>query len=97
MKLVSGVQFNPLEELLLLIEIEKDIDFDPTFKSGIEYVIHKKIKVRTGFNLGPNSIYGGLGYYASRLNVDYALQHNSALKTQYQISAGYRISKKKKE
>lgn len=96
-KLVSGIQFNPMEELLLLIEVEKDINFDPTFKSGIEYVIHKKIKIRTGFNLGPNSIHGGIGYNASRLNVDYALQHNSTFKTQYQISAGYRLSKNRKE
>lgn len=95
-KLVSGVQFNPSEEILLVVEIEKDINYDPTLKSGIEYVIHQKIKVRTGFNLGPNSIHGGVGYYTSRLNVDYALQYNHALKTQFQISSGYKLGKRKK-
>ena len=95
-KLVSGIQFNPSEEILLVVEIEKDINYDPTLKSGIEYVIHQKIKVRTGFNLGPNSIHGGVGYYTSRLNVDYALQYNHALKTQFQISSGYKLGKRKK-
>lgn len=95
-KLVSGVQFNPSDELLLVLEIEKDISYDPTIKSGIEYVIHQKIKVRTGFNLGPNSIHGGVGYYSSKLNVDYALLYNPAIKTQFQVSAGYKLGKSKK-
>lgn len=94
-KLVSGVQFTPSQDLLLVVEIEKDIHYDATIKSGIEYVIHQKIKVRTGFNLGPNSIHGGIGYYTSRLNVDYALHYNPAIKTQFQISSGYRLSKRK--
>lgn len=96
-KLVSGIQFNPSDELLLVLEIEKDINYDPTIKSGIEYVIHQKIKVRTGFNLGPNSIHGGIGYNTPRLNVDYALHYNPAVKTQFQISAGYKLGKRKQK
>jgi hypothetical protein len=96
-KLVSGIQFNPSDELLLVLEIEKDINYDPTIKSGIEYIIHQKIKVRTGFNLGPNSIHGGIGYYTSRLNVDYALHYNPSIKTQFQISSGYKFGKRKQK
>ncbi len=96
-KLVTGIQFNPDDDLLLVVEIEKDIDHDPTIKGGVEYIIHEKIKARTGFNLGPNSIHGGIGYYTSRLNVDYALHYHPALKTQFQISSGYRFTHRKKK
>lgn len=95
-KLVTGVLINPSDELALLMEVEKDIDYAPTIKGGLEYSIYKKLKIRTGFNLGPNSIHGGIGYKSSRLMVDYALYFNPNLKTQYQISTGYRFLKRNK-
>lgn len=90
-KLVTGIQIRPSLELALFTEVEKDLEHQPTVKAAVEYAIFQKIKLRTGFNLGPNSIHGGLGYQTSRLNVDYALHYNPNLKTQFQISTGYRL------
>ncbi len=95
--LVSGVQFHPEESLILLLEIEKDLHYKPTLKGGAEYAIHKKVKARTGFNLNPNSIHGGVGYQSARLTIDYALQYNPAIKTSYQLSTSYRLTEKKKQ
>lgn len=95
--LVSGVQFHPEESLILLLEVEKDLHYKPTLKGGVEYVIHKKVKARTGFNLNPNSIHGGIGYQSTRLIIDYALQFNPVIKTSYQLSTSYRFTKKKKQ
>ncbi|MEP2667542.1 MAG: hypothetical protein ABJH04_01030 [Cyclobacteriaceae bacterium] len=95
--LVTGVQFHPQEELILLLEIEKDLHYKPTIKGGVEYAFHKKVKARTGFNLNPNTIHGGIGYQSTRLFIDYALQYNTALKTTYQLSTNYLLSKNKKQ
>lgn len=93
--LVSGVQFHPQENLVLLFEIEKDLHYKPIIKGGVEYAVHKKVKARTGFNLNPNSIHGGIGYQSARLIIDYALQYNAALQTTYQLSTCYLFSKNK--
>lgn len=95
--LVTGVQFHPEEELILLLEIEKDLHYQPTIKGGIEYAFHEKVKARTGFNLNPNTIHGGIGYQSARLIIDYALQYNASIKTTYQLSTGYLLVKNKKQ
>ncbi|MBX2943708.1 MAG: hypothetical protein KF860_15330 [Cyclobacteriaceae bacterium] len=96
-KLVTGVQFHPEESLILLLEIEKDIHYEPSLKGGVEFGIHKKVKARTGFNLNPNSIHGGIGYQSTRLIIDYALQYNPVIKTSYQLSTSYMFTKRKKQ
>ncbi|MCB0490985.1 MAG: hypothetical protein KDC93_01080 [Cyclobacteriaceae bacterium] len=93
--LVSGVQFHPQDDLLLLLEIEKDLHYKPTLKGGVEYALHKKVKARTGFNLNPNAIHGGIGYQSARLIIDYALHYNTFIKTTYQLSTSYLFSKNK--
>ncbi|HOO08781.1 MAG TPA: hypothetical protein PKW06_02445 [Cyclobacteriaceae bacterium] len=96
-RMASGALFHPEEKLGLLLEIEKDLHYAPTIKGGVEYEIYKKVKARTGFNLNPNSIHGGVGYQSARLNIDYALQYNTAIKTAYQLSMGYAFSNRKEK
>ncbi|MEQ8363765.1 MAG: hypothetical protein RH948_12910 [Cyclobacteriaceae bacterium] len=93
--LVSGMQFRPQDGLLLLLEIEKDLHYKPTIKGGVEYALNKKVKTRTGFNLNPNAIHGGIGYQSARLIIDYALQYNTSIKTTFQLSTSYLFTKRK--
>lgn len=92
-KLVTGIQFKPEETLLLLLEIEKDLHYQPTIKGGVEFELYKKIYIRTGVNLNPNSIHGGVGYQATRLRIDYAMQYNPAIRATYQISSSYQLTR----
>ncbi len=92
-KLATGIQFHPQDNLRLLVEIEKDLLFDPTIKGGIEYEFYQKFKMRTGFNINPNSIHGGIGYQSHRLLADYSLHYSQTLQTQFQISTTYRFGK----
>ncbi|HNP94967.1 MAG TPA: hypothetical protein PKJ63_05040 [Cyclobacteriaceae bacterium] len=92
-RMTTGVQFRPDGNLTLLIELEKDLVYDPTFKAGIEYEFYQKFFARTGFNLNPNIICGGLGYRSSKLSVDYAMQYAHSIQTQFQLSVTYRIIK----
>ncbi len=94
-RLVAGISFKASEGCLLLSEVEKELNYDATLKAGLEYSIHKKVNLRTGFNLHPNAAFFGLGFKAGQLKVDYALQYNHTLSTAHQASAIYFIEKKR--
>lgn len=96
-RLAVGLSFKPTEEILLITEIEKDLDYNPVFKAGMEYCIHKKVFGRTGFNLNPEAAFFGVGFKGWRLKFDYAIQYNNALNFAHQASASYRIEKSSKK
>lgn len=92
-RLAAGLSFKPTEEIVLITEIEKDLAYDPIFKAGMEYCIHKKVFARTGFNLNPEAAFFGVGFKGWRLKFDYAIQYNNTLNFAHQASASYRIEK----
>ena len=96
-RLAVGLSFKPTEEILLITEIEKDLDYNPVLKAGMEYCIHKKVFGRTGFNLNPEAAFFGVGFKGWRLKFDYAIQYNNALNFAHQASASYRIEKSLKK
>ena len=91
--LVAGLGFKPIEKLFIAAEIEKDLDFDPTWKMGLEYIFHKKFSARTGYNLHPNKGFFGLGFKSKKLTIDYAIQYNVSLSFSHQASVGYLFAK----
>lgn len=92
-KLVAGLGFKPIEKVFIALEIEKDLDFDPTWKTGIEYAFHKKFSARTGFNLHPNTGFFGLGFKTKKFLIDYAIQYNVQLGISHQATIGYQFAK----
>jgi hypothetical protein len=96
-KLVAGVGFKPTSQVLISTEIEKDIDFKPLFRAGIEYAIHKKVFVRTGLNLNPSKGFFGLGFISGHLKIDYALQLAFDLGITNQASAICLLSSSRKK
>jgi hypothetical protein len=96
-KLTTGISFKSSDRVRLFAEIEKDIEYDPTLKGAFEYVIYKKLFVRTGFNLQPNAGFFGLGFLSRRLKIDYGMQYVSSLHLIHQASATYQFTKKRNE
>lgn len=94
-KLVAGVGFKPSEKVFLATEIEKDIDYQSTWKTGLEYNFYQKVFFRTGFNLNPNAAFFGLGLHKKNLKVDYAIRFGQLMGTAHQLSASYLFSSKK--
>lgn len=92
-KLVAGLGFKPTEKFVLTTEIEKDLDYDPLWKMGLEYKFHEKFFARTGFNLNPNAAFFGLGFKAKKFTIDYALQHQAAQNFSHQASVMYQFKK----
>jgi hypothetical protein len=93
-RLTAGTLFKPSPKFLISAELEKDIDFDPTIKGGVEYQFQKKFMARSGFNLYPNSAFFGIGFATWRLKIDYAMQYSRILNPSHQISMGVSIDKK---
>jgi hypothetical protein len=96
-KLIVGIGFRPSDKLFVATELEKNIDYQATWKSGLEYSIYKKVFFRTGFNLNPNATYFGLGAQKKNLKFDYAIRFNQLTGTAHQASAIYIIPSKIKK
>lgn len=89
----ASLAFTPTENVLLAAEVQKDLDYQTTWKAGLEYAVHHKFFVRTGFNLKPNASFFGLGFKNSRFNFDYAVQHSNLLQFSHQASVAYTFDK----
>jgi hypothetical protein len=92
--LTAGLAFIPTEKVIITTELEKDLDYDATWKLGAEYFFHSKFCARTGFNVQPNASYFGLGFKTTRFIIDYALQYSTILNFSHQASINYQFSKK---
>ena len=92
-RLYAGVGITPASSCFITAEVEKDIDYAPTLKAGIEYEINKKLIIRTGFNIYPYAGFAGLGFRPTRFQFDYAFGFNPALGTRHQGSVLYKIKK----
>jgi hypothetical protein len=91
--LTMGVAFKPTEKVFIATDLEKDLDYKPTWKLGGEYQFHKKFSARTGFNVNPNASFFGLGFKTNKFNLDYSLQYSSVLQFSHQASVTYQFSK----
>ena len=92
-RLVAGIGFTPIDKVFLTTEIEKDLEYDPTWKAGLEYKFHTKFCARTGYNINPNTAFLGLGFKTNKFNIDYALQHNVSLSLSHQATVSYQFKK----
>ncbi len=95
-KLVAGIGYKPADSLFIATELEKDLDYPVTWRTGAEYVIHKKVFARTGFSLNPSTAHFGLGAKATRLRIDYAFTVSRSLGGAHEASAIYHFDKKKR-
>ncbi|MBS1557409.1 MAG: hypothetical protein JST69_01675 [Bacteroidetes bacterium] len=90
-KLVAGFSFRPSDQVLIATELEKDLLYRATWRSGVEYALYKKIFFRTGFNLSPNAAFFGLGVLKKNIKIDYAIRFNQLTGTVHQASAVYQV------
>lgn len=94
--LIAGISSKVSENLIVAIELEKDLDYKAAIKTGIEYRILKKFFVRTGIRIQPNAAFFGFGFKQTRYSIDYAFQYNQSWGARHQASVSYRLKKKNK-
>ena len=93
-KLVAGIGFKPIDQVFVCTELEKDLEYDATWKTGLEYKFNKKFTARTGYNINPSAAFFGLGFNTTRFTIDYALQHSPTLSLSHQGSIIYQFKSK---
>ncbi|MEM7297940.1 MAG: hypothetical protein AAF391_06705, partial [Bacteroidota bacterium] len=89
----GGFSYRPTEELMLNVEVEKDLDFDEVFKAGLEYQIIKKVFIRTGISTEPFLSAFGVGFHPKNLKFDYAFSNDSRLGNVHELSVSYSLKK----
>lgn len=85
----AGVAFKPSKNIFIATEIEKDLEAGLLWKSGFEYFINKKIAVRTGYMVNPQTAFFGFGMKPKKMSLDYCVQYNNQLGLSYQATAAY--------
>lgn len=86
-RLVVGINFHLNNSVLVATEVEKDLNYKPIFKAGLEYEPVKNFFVRGGFNFYPQNFYIGLGSKWKTVTTNYAVRFNNLLGSTHQISA----------
>jgi hypothetical protein len=93
--LTVGLGFTASEKVFFTTEIQKDLDYDAAFKTGLEYKPSKKFAARTGIHVNPNAFFFGLGFANTKVLIDYAFQYvPSTLASSHQASVAYKLKKK---
>jgi hypothetical protein len=85
-RLIAGIALKPSEKIFIAGEIEKDLEYSPVFKTGLEYQALKKIAFRTGLNLNPEVAFFGMGFKPGKFHLDYALQLNNSFGLSHQAT-----------
>jgi hypothetical protein len=92
-KMIVGIGFQPSTNFRMSTELEKDLEYNATFKAGLEYLALKKIAFRSGFNLKPNAAFFGLGFRTNKFQIDYALQYNVIIAAMHEATVTYLFKK----
>ncbi|WP_462251030.1 PorV/PorQ family protein [Ekhidna sp.] len=85
----GGVSYRPSDELMLNLEVEKDLDFVEIFKAGIEYQLIKDVFVRTGVSTNPFIGAAGIGIHPKNLKFDYGYSSDEILGSIHDFSIAY--------
>lgn len=88
-----GLQYEPSEKVRVGLELEKDIDFDPVWRSGIEYQISDPVFLRAGYASNPDLFSAGVGFSWSQLQLDLAANWHQQLGVSPQLSLAYVLGK----
>jgi hypothetical protein len=84
-----GVSYKFSEKVLVSSEVEKDIDFDNIFKTGLEYHPMDVLYIRAGIASNPTLSCFGFGLRIKQFIVDMSTQYHDVLGFSPQFSLGY--------
>jgi hypothetical protein len=84
-----GASYKMYEKALLSFEVEKDMDFDPVFKSGLELELVENLYFRAGIASNPNVFSFGTGYAFHSFLIDLSFTKHPVLGFSQGISIVY--------
>ncbi|HEY0654062.1 MAG TPA: hypothetical protein VGD65_13075 [Chryseosolibacter sp.] len=94
-RFMVGTEFKLSKKVLAITELEKELEHDPVIRAGIAYELYKKLTARTGFNVNPQSAFGGFGVKLKKFTLDYAFQFHEYLGAAHQATVRVSLTKNK--
>jgi hypothetical protein len=82
----TGLNYKPLNEVGLMLEIEKDVKYPVSVRAGFEYSLLDYVDLRAGVGNEPTTFTGGIGFNYSIFQLDYALYNSQDLGITHQGS-----------
>jgi hypothetical protein len=87
MKLGMGYNFD--DKVYFSIETEKDLMYNPVFKSGIEFFLVENLLLRAGISTNPTQNSFGIGYVLKNFKIDFAFSTHRELGLSPHFSLNY--------
>jgi hypothetical protein len=95
--LALGLVYQPLEEVMLSTEIEKDLDLPANVKVGLEYLLRNLLYLRTGYQSRPSTPHFGFGIVQEQWQLDYSIHRHLSLGYVHQASMRFQLANKSKQ
>jgi long-subunit fatty acid transport protein len=89
----AGFMYILSKEIVWYTDLKKQLNSGMNFQTGIEYKIHKNFLLRSGVQLKPMRLNGGVGFCNKRIAIDYSMSHQSPLGFRHQLSLCVYLSK----
>ena len=89
----GGISYRSSSELMINLEVEKDLYFAEIIKVGLEYQIIENVYLRTGISSEPFLGAFGLGFSSGKIQSDYAYANDSRLGAIHEFSISYSFKK----
>ena len=74
-----GLSYTFTDKAIIATEVEKDMNFKPIFKAGVEYKVAKPVYLRMGINTNPMVYSFGLGFEFYRFKLDISASRHPQL------------------
>lgn len=87
----GGLSFRPTNEVMLNVEVEKNLGFKETYHLGLEYQIVTHVFIRTGIQHGPFQGTFGLGFHPKRMKLDYGFATQNQIGNVHECSISYSL------
>ena len=94
LRIQGGLLYKLSSEILFYTDLVKLSNSDMSLHTGLEYRIHSHFYIRSGIQLNPVRLNGGVGFSNNRMSIDYSLSYQSPLGYRHQLSASIRLTKK---
>lgn len=92
-----GLSYNFSEKVLTVLEAQKDLLNEPSFKAGIEYIPNDKLYLRAGVGTSPTVATMGIGLKFESLQLDIAASYHSVFGIWPELSLQYKFKEKSRQ
>ena len=85
----SGLSYRPSKQVMVNVEVEKDILLPAIFRAGVEYNLLDKFWCRAGIINQPSLLSFGIGFRPRKIHLDYAVSNHPNMGYTHHFSFNY--------